>query len=127
MISKSFKKQLIVNNYKTQFIPETDEIFKNSFDAIQRKINLLLFRINNKSLLDESLWVGYKDKNNTIEYNIRGILKFLIVPFYSIYYYSRYEKYNIQENISFNIKNALEFKYYIENSPNYTEYLDNIS
>ena len=83
MISKSFKKQLIVNTYKTQLLPVMDIVGKKIlFDTITRIKNVLLFRIN------DDLWVEYKYKNNNIDFDIHWFLRYLTDPIYSIYQYS---------------------------------------
>jgi hypothetical protein len=113
MISVGYKKQLIINYYKTQLLSDSDEIHTNFIGSNKRIQNLLLFKRDNKSS-----WIIYKFKFNNIEYNIRWFLDYLIDP---IYY-----KTNIQKNISSNIESTLEYKQNIEDNPDYTEYLEDI-
>ena len=113
MISKGYKKQLIINAYKTQLLPDNDEINKTSFNINK---NWLLFKIN-----DKSLRVEYKYK----DINISWVLIDLITPIFSIYYYSE-ENFNIQKNISDNMEYIAEQIQDIEKHKNYVEYLENI-
>ncbi len=116
MISVGFKKQMIDNAYKTQLLPVIeDKVNRISIETNKCIINLLLFRINDKSSL-----IKYKYKYENIVYNIHWFLNYLISPFY----YSIYYKYDIQKNISSNIKNTIEQKQNIDNSPDYAEYAE---
>ena len=118
MISNAFKKQLIVNAYNTQLLPITkDKVNRGSIEANKHTKNWLLFRI------DDDLWVGYKYK--VINDDINGFFSSLIDPISSIYNYT-IEKTNIQRNISFNIKDILEYKQNIDNGLDYAEYLEDI-
>ena len=121
MISKSFKKQLIVNTYKTQLLPVMDIVGKKIlFDTITRIKNVLLFRIN------DDLWVEYKYKNNNIDYDIHWFLRHLIGPIYSIHQYSEDKLSDIQKKILYNIKNILDKKQKIDESPDYAKYLEDV-
>ena len=117
MISVGFKKQMIDNAYKTQLLPVTKDntVNNNSIETNKCIINLLLFRINDKSSL-----IKYKYKYENIDDDIHWFLTYLISPFY----YSIYYKYDIQKNISSNIKNTIEQKQNIDNSPDYAEYAE---
>jgi len=115
MISNTFKKQLIINAYNTQF--DTDKVDKDFFSAIKRTINFLLFRID-----DKSLYLEYKLKSkDDINYDIHWFLFYLATTIYSIYYKS-----DIQKNISSDIKSTLYKKQNIEDSYDYVEYLEDI-
>ena len=102
MISNAFKKQLIVNNYKTQLLPVSDRVKKTSIDANERAKNLLLFRINELSSL------RYKHKTIEFDINWYSLSYSLTTPIYLIYKYSENKKYNI------------------EDSPDYTEYMEEV-
>ena len=121
MISKSFKKQLIVNAYNTQLLPLSDKIQKNYTDTIKRMKNELLFRIEGGGLIRYK----YKDNNN-IDTDIRWLLNNLTNPFFSIYYNSINKNFNIQERIFYNIKNTIERKQNIDNNLDYAEYLEDV-
>ena len=125
MISNAFKKQLIVNAYNTQLLPNNDEIHKISFNTIKRIKIRLLFKRDYYGV-DKSLWVKYKYKTINIDDDIRWFLNFLTEPIYSIYQYSVDKEINIQKSILYDIKNTLEKKYNIEDSPDYTEYMEDI-
>ena len=116
MISNTFKKQLIVNNYKTQLLPITDKI--DYEDNIERIINFLLFRTNYGKLL------RYKNNVHYINNNIFLFSFYLIYQFYPIFRYSVNEDFNIQGDILFYIRKALEKKHMIDDSPNYAKYLE---
>ena len=125
MISKEYKKQLIVNAYVAQLLTDTDIVEKRiRFNANKRIKDLLLFRI-----IDD-LWVGYKYKYETIDNDIRWFFNYLINPIYSIYKYS--EEYSedkesdIQQNLSNDIKELLEQIQIIKDNPNYAKYLEDI-
>ena len=121
MISKSFKKQLIVNIYNTQLLSNNDKIRKISINSIERIKIWLLFK------RDESfLWLDYRYKNNNIDYDIRWFLSSLIDPIYSIYNYTRNKNTDIQENISSNIKEILDYKFEIDEYKDYTKYLEDV-
>ena len=134
MISTSFKKQLIIDAYKTQLLPDTnDEIHKISTSSNKHIKNFLLFKIEDESLWlkyfkieDESLWLKYKYKFNNINYNISLVLTHLKNLIYSIYYYNSEENFHIQENILDNIQDILERKHNFDNSPDYAKYLEDI-
>jgi hypothetical protein len=116
MISTSFKKQLIVNAYKTQLLPLSNTIDRISISTIKRIQNLLLFK------KDESLWVRYKYKNNNIDDDdIRWFLFYLATTIYSIYHKS-----DIQKNISSDIERTLYKKQNIEDNPDYAKYLEDV-
>ena len=122
MISKSFKKQLIINAYNTQF--DTDKVDKDFFSAIKRTINFLLFRID-----DKSLYLEYKLKSkDDINYDILWFLTYLTSAIYSVYNYSDKitDIQNTQEDILSNIEYALDRKHRIEDNPDYVEYLEDI-
>jgi hypothetical protein len=123
MISVGYKNQLIVNAYNIQLLPVTDEIHKNSISSNKHIKNQLLFRID-----DESSMIKYKYKFNNIEHDIFWFLNFLINPIYSIYKYSGDKEYDIQQNISYYINAILRLrkKQDTDNSPDYTEYLEDI-
>ena len=106
MISNAFKKQLIVNNYKTQLLPITNEVSSLSIESFNYTKNWVLFKTD-----DKSLWIKY-NYNNIIEYDINWLLHYLIYPTVSIYTY--------------NIKNILETKHHIDNRLDYAEYLEDI-
>ena len=121
MISTSFKKQLIINYYNTQLLPLSDKIQKNYTDTIKRRKKLLLFKIDDGRLIE------YKYKDININYNIRRLLNDLTDTIYSIYKYSENKTFNIQEDISIDIKDILVRIYNINNSwLDYTEYLEDI-
>ncbi len=124
MISKGFKKQLIINAYNTQLLPiMVDKVKIGSINTIERTKNFLLFRIN------KSLWLDYKlKKKDNIDINIFQFSYYLISPFYSNYYYSENEISDIQErrlnNDKYNIqKRILNKKHDIDESPDYAKYL----
>ncbi len=124
MISKGFKKQLIINAYNTQLLPiMVDKVKIGSINNIERTKNFLLFRIN------KSLWLDYKlKKKDNIDINIFQFSYYLISPFYSNYYYSENEISDIQErrlnNDKYNIqKRILNKKHDIDESPDYAKYL----
>ena len=124
MISKGYKKQLIVNAYNTQLLPIMEDKVKiGSINTIERTKNFLLFRIN------KSLWLDYKlKKKDNIDINIFQFSYYLISPFYSNYYYSENEISDIQErrlnNDKYNIqKRILNKKHDIDESPDYAKYL----
>jgi hypothetical protein len=123
MISKGFKKQLIVNAYNTQLLPEMeDKVIKGYINNIERTKNFLLFRIDNKSL-----WLDYKlKKKDDININIFQFSYYLISPFYSNYYYNENEKFKIQENILSNINHISNKKQDIDESPDYVKYLEEV-
>ncbi len=122
MISKGFKKQLITNAYNTQLLTDTNSADMTSIDDSKNTKNLLLFRKE-----DESLWVGYKCKNDNIDYDINWFLYYLIMPIYSIYQDSgRNKKYTIQKDISDNIKEILAKKHEIDNRLEYSEYMEDV-
>ena len=119
MISNAFKKQLIVNAYNTQLLPITkDKVNRGSIEANKHTKNWLLFRI------DDDLWVGYKYK--VINDDINGFFSSLIDPIYSIYNYTRNKNTDIQENISSNIKEILDYKLEIDEYKDYTKYLEDV-
>ena len=120
MISNTFKKQLIINAYNTQLLPENDEIYKTSFNTIKRMKNRLLFKI------EEFLWLDYKYKNDNIDYDISWFSYYLTYSIYSIYKYNENEDFNIQEETLFSIKKALQYKHNIKDSPDYAEYLEEV-
>jgi hypothetical protein len=127
MISAGFKKELIVNAYKTQFTRFDMDIIvhKNSISPNIRIKNWLLFKIST-----ESFELNYKFKNINIDYNIRWFLTYLIDPFYAIYQYSVDKKINTQEkilsHISSEIKNALDIKQNIDEDKDYVKYMVDI-
>ena len=106
MISKGYKKQLIVNAYNTQLLPEMDSVDMISIDTIKRTKNWLLFRIE-----DESIWLTYKCKNINIDYDIVWFLNYLVDPIVSI---------------SSNIKEILDYKFEIDEYKDYTKYLEDV-
>jgi hypothetical protein len=121
MISNAFKKQLIVNAYNTQLLPSTNKINKSSI-AISKNIKFLLLFKRDESFL----WLDYRYKNNNIDYDIRWFLSSLIDPIYSIYNYTRNKNTDIQENISSNIKEILDYKLEIDEYKDYAKYLEDI-
>ena len=118
MISKGYKKQLIVNAYNTQLLTNMDNVICNFIEDIKRLENFLLFRITDGIMLD------YKLKNISIDYDIFQFLYYLIYQFYRIFRYSVNEDFNIQGDILFYIRKALEKKHMIDDSPNYAKYLE---
>ena len=122
MISKSFKKQLIVNAYNTQFNTDEDEIKKIFLSNIKYKKNLLLFKKN------VGILIKYKYNPIDIGNNILWLLSYLTYPFYSVYNYSDKitDIQNTQEDILSNIEYALDRKHRIEDNPDYVEYLEDI-
>jgi len=122
MISKGYKKHLIINAYNMQLLlPFSDMDSRFSIDANKRIINLLLLKIY------QPLWVEYKCKNININYDIGLFLTYLINPIYSIYQYGgRNEKSDVQKDMSSHIKEILRHKQKIEDSPDYMEYLEDI-
>ena len=120
MISAGFKKQMIANVYNTQLLPVMDMVNNNHISNIIRIKNQLLFRKD-----DKSLWLGYKYKINTIDYDIFWFLYFLTNPIFSIYYFSEKNKeYNILSESD--IKSILEQKQYIDNRLKYAKYLEDV-
>ena len=122
MISTSFKKQLIVNAYNTQFNTDEDEIKKIFLSNIKYKKNLLLFKKN------VGILIKYKYNPIDIGNNILWLLSYLTYPFYSVYNYSDKitDIQNTQEDILSNIEYALDRKHRIEDNPDYVEYLEDI-
>ena len=122
MISTSFKKQLIVNSYNTQFNTDEDEIKKIFLSNIKYKKNLLLFKKN------VGILIKYKYNPIDIGNNILWLLSYLTYPFYSVYNYSDKitDIQNTQEDILSNIEYALDRKHRIEDNPDYVEYLEDI-
>ncbi len=115
MISKGYKKQLIVNAYNTQLLPIMEDKVKiGSINTIERTKNFLLFRI------DESLLVDYKFKYNTIDNDIRWFWKYVTRPIYD--YYSGNKLFHILDNIN-QISNK---KHDIDKNKDYAEYLEDI-
>ena len=120
MISAGFKKHMIVNVYNTQLLPVSVLVNKSSIETNKRIKNQLLFRKD-----DKSLWLGYKYKINTIDYDIFWFLYFLTNPIFSIYYFSEKNKeYNILSESD--IKSILEQKQYIDNRLKYAKYLEDV-
>ena len=119
MINEGFKKQLIVNAYKTQLLPVTKDntVNNNSIETIKGIKNLLLFKSNVGRPLDYK----YKYKYETIDDDIHWFLTYLISAIYLIYDYNYY-----QENILYNTKKILKYKHNIEKSLKYVEYLEDI-
>ena len=122
MISNAFKKQMIDNTYKTQLLPVIkDKVIKNSIIHIKGIQNLLLFKI------EESLWLRYKFKDNTINRDIDWFSDYLTYPIFSIYNYSENnKKYDIQEIILNDMKDISNKKQDIEESSYYAEYLEDV-
>jgi hypothetical protein len=122
MISEGFKKQLIIDQYKTQLLP----VMENKVDRIsiitnKRMKNILLFKRDDDRLLNYI----YQYKYNTIEEDIRWFLHYLtnlIYTIYLIYKYNNDEKTSVQELILY----TLEYKQNIENSHDYAEYIEDI-
>jgi hypothetical protein len=104
MISNAFKKQLIVNNYKTQLLPITNEVSRLSIESFNYTKNWVLFKLDYKSI-----WLKY-NYNNIIEYDINWLLHYLIYPTVSTH----------------NIKNILNTKQNIDNRLDYTKYLEEV-
>ena len=116
MISNAFKKQLIVNNYKTQLLPITNEVSRLSIESFNYTKNWVLFKLDYKSI-----WLKYNYNNiieydinwllhNIIEYDINWLLHYLIYPTVSTH----------------NIKNILNTKQNIDNRLDYTKYLEEV-
>ena len=120
MISNAFKEQLIINVYNTQLLLLSNTVGKSNFEAIKHIKNFLLFR------KDDGRLVKYKYKDNNINYNICRLLSNLTDPIYSIYQYSEDKEYDIQDNILNDINNILYKKHYIDKSPDYAKYLEDI-
>ena len=125
MISKGYKKQLIVNAYNTQLLTNMDNVICNFIEDIKRLENFLLFRITDGIMLD------YKLKNISIDYDIFQFLYYLITHIFSVYYYNGNENFesdveNSQEGILFYIRNALERKHMIDENPDYVKYLEDV-
>ena len=104
MISNAFKKQLIVNNYKTQLLPITNEVSRLSIESFNYTKNWVLFKLDYKSI-----WLKY-NYNNIIEYDINWLLYYLMYPTVSTY----------------NINYILETKHHIDNRLDYAKYLEDI-
>lgn len=123
MISEGFKKQLIVNYYNTQLLTDTYTVDKNSASAIKGTKNLLLFKID-KFFWGKSIWLKYK--HNIIDDDIHWFSDYLTKPILLIYKYNGNEKFNIQKDILFYIKDILEIKQNIKDSPDYTKYMEDV-
>lgn len=123
MISKSFKKQLIVNIYNTQLLSNNDKIRKISINSIERIKIWLLFK------RDESITLEYKYKDYNIEHRIRWFLYYLTDLIYEFYKYNRNNKNSDILSLSyilFKIKYTLERKQDIDEDKDYVKYLENI-
>jgi len=128
MISKSFKKQLIVNAYNTQLLTNMEnKVNRGSIEANKRIENVLLFKKDDNRMLDYI----YKNEDY-IDYDIFQFLNSLIYPIYFIYRYKyeykyEYKKSDIQKIIQDVMKhNILRKKHKIDEHKNYVEYLEDI-
>ncbi len=124
MISEGYKKKMIDNTYKIQLLHKYDKNRKIFLNSIERIKIWLLFRKD-----DESLWVGCKFKDNTINRDIDWFSDYLTYSIYSIYQYSEYSenrKSYIQEHILDYIKNIKETKQNIDKYKDYAKYLEDI-
>jgi hypothetical protein len=128
MINEGFKKQLIVNAYKTQLLPVMeDKVKRNSIEANKRIKNVLLFKKDDNRLLDYI----YKNEDY-IDYDIFQFLNSLIYPIYFIYKYKyeykyEYKKSDIQKIIQDIMKhNILRKKHYIDEHKNYAKYMEEV-
>jgi hypothetical protein len=122
MISKSFKKQLIINAYNTQLLlvtlPIKNKVNKvniNHFYTIKR-IKNMLFKIEDKS---SPIIYKYKYIDIYIDIDISWFLNYLTYPIISIHYY------NVNK-ISEDINNILDKKHDIVDNLDYAKYLEDI-